>query len=216
MAEEQQGKAKAFGLGPDRKALHARARPNAAEAAAILAAVPQMRAKTRERLSEIESWFAALYTEGQVRYRLRKEHGLTISQANRLIRRARRRWQDESSSKERAQRVAELDATVRAGIRAALARQGLVLDRDGGEHWYPNPDVGALVRGAEMLARLHGDMNQPAVLPGEAFGDTAMAALQGFFYGKRMAEAEQAERERETVVAEVVPEKALGEGRGDR
>lgn len=202
MAEQDsEGKAKAFGLAPDRKALRARARPNPG-------ALPLMLAKTRERLIDIEEWLAHGYTEGQVRERLRKHDKLSTSQADRLLKRAKGRWQTEATAAGREERRAKLRGTAWAGVRAALAREGLALDRDGGEHYYKNPDVGAAARLLEFLARLDGDLEQPAAILPEGFGEDARRALHLHFYGNMPPPTVEAR------VVEAQPE-ALPAGEGD-
>lgn len=151
------------------------------------------------RCADVEDRLARGWSRAQVEHWLAEKHAVQPRQARRIFKQAEERWAREAKAKGREERVNQLERTTWATIRAALEREAMALDRDGGEHYYKSPDAGAAIRGLEFLARLRGDMQQPGAGIILGFGDEAMKAIAQIYGAAEAAPATVADAEGETV-----------------
>ena len=133
-------------------------------------------------------------------HEMAERHQLSARHCRRLMSQARARWAREASSAGREQRRNQLRVAAWTTYRAAMKREGMALDKDGGEHYYASPDAGAAVRALEFVARLDGDLTQPNTGIVLGFGDEAMRAIAQIYGTGQASELPAVE-----VEAEVLP-----------
>lgn len=113
------------------------------------------------RIIEIEDKLAKGVSAGRVKHELVQLYGITPRHARRLVKVAELRWKAEADAKDRESRRAHLYQAAWLTFKTALERKGMSLDREGGEHYFANPDAGAMARVLDFIARLGGDLEQP-------------------------------------------------------
>lgn len=150
---------------------------------------PALSPQTRMRIADIEDRLARGEPQGTITRAMQAQHGVHPRTVRRWLRAAELRWNREADESGRPGRIAQLEAITMAGIRKALERKGLAVDREGGEHWYDNPDIGGLARLLEFKARLRGDLAQPGASVTLGFGDDALKALAQFYGGAHVVDA---------------------------
>ena len=147
--------------------------------------------QTQLRLAEIEDALASGTPSNRVRHDLSLKYDISPRHARRLIRIVELRFAAEADAADRPKRRAMLRQAALTTFRTAMKRQAMALDKEGGEHFYENPDAGAMVRALEFLARLGGDLEQAKLQP-DAFGtpDALMAAMHAYYFGRQDGVAE--------------------------
>lgn len=111
---------------------------------------------TEQRFAEAEEMLSRGMSARSARGALARKHGVTRIHAAEWVRAVHERWQNETPPEERLARRQHLRETGWHGIGLAFARKGMALDKDGIEHYFADPDVGAARGLLEFLARLDG------------------------------------------------------------
>lgn len=126
------------------------------DAADLLVALSEPKELTIQRYEEAERLLSSGMSPRAVRSKMAKKYGVTRIHAATWVRSVHERWINEAPTEQREQDRQHMIEAAWHGVHLAYKRQGLALDKEGGEHRYANPDAGGARGLLEFIARIKG------------------------------------------------------------
>jgi hypothetical protein len=173
--------------------MRARASEGEDEKADLLVALSEPKSVTVQRFEEAELLLRSMSPRA-VRSHMAKKYGVTRIHASTWVRTVHERWANEAPTEEREKDREHMIEAAWHGVHLAYTRQGMLLDKDGGEHKYANPDAGGARGLLEFIARIKGIMELESVpihvhLSVEQRVEAASVALRKHYFGEAVPAA---------------------------